>query len=170
MNPMRTTVSRIVAVALVASMTVILGSSVSSAQDARLTGKMSTETLASVSVAEGSGSRLVLLQIALEPGATIRAHSHSGPAVLSVISGDLQTELIRGGATVNRDGVEEPAEIGATTHLSDGQSIAFSANAGATIANLSGEPLLLVATILLEANEPVFDYDYWPPPVRPNLQ
>ena len=56
------------------------------------------------------------------------------------------------------------------THLSDGQSIAFAANAGATIANLSSEPLLLVATILLEANEPVFDFDYWAQPSRPNVQ
>jgi hypothetical protein len=108
-------------------------------------------------------------QIALEPGTTIRAHSHSGPAVLTVISGALQTELIRGGATVNRDGIEEAAEIGSMTYLYDGESIAFAPTAGATIANQSDEPLLLVASILLKSNEPIFDYDYWPAPSRPSV-
>ena len=159
----------IVAVALVASMMVFPGAS-TAAQGAKLTDGTSTETLASVSVADGGGSRLVLLQIALEPGTTIRAHSHSGPAVFTVISGALQTELIRGEAMVNRAGIEEAAEIGGMTYLYDGESIAFAPKAGVTIANQSDAPLLLVASILLETNEPVFDYDYWQAPSRPNLQ
>src|SRR5688500_6607838 len=92
MNLTRTKGKRIIvsvaAVALAASMMAIPSISVS-AQDAQLTDKMSTETLASVSVTEDGGSRLVLLQIALEPGTMIRAHSHSGAAVLTVISGAL---------------------------------------------------------------------------------
>ena len=172
MNTSRTSVSRmiagIVAIALVASMAVIPAVN-ASAQDVSLMGGTSSETLASVSVVEGGG-RLVLLQIALEPGTTIRAHSHSGPAVFTVISGALQTQLIRGGAIVNRDGVEEAAEIGGMTYLYDGESIVFAPKAGVTIANQSDAPLLLVASILLETNEPVFDYDSWSAPSRPNLQ
>jgi len=158
----------IVAVALAASMTMSPGSS-AAAQNAQLTSGTSTETLASVSVTAG-GSRLVLMRLTLKPGATIRAHSHSGAAVLTVISGALQTELLRGGATVNRDGVKEAAEIGGMTYLYDGESIAFAPKAGVTIANQSDAPLLLVASILLETNEPVFDYDHWSAPSRPNLQ
>ena len=158
----------IVAAALLGSMTLFPAMSASAQDVSRSSGTLS-ETLASVSVVEG-GSRLVLMRFTLKPDATIQAHSHSGPAMFTVVSGTLQTELIRGGATVTRGGVEESAEIGAVTHLSGGESIAFAANAGAKIANLGSEPLLLVATILLEANEPVFDFDYWAPPSRPNVQ
>lgn len=167
MNASRTSVNRvvlgIVAVAFVASMSLIPATSTSARVD-RLAGNMSTETLASVPVAESSGARLVLMRFTLEPGTTIRAHSHSGPAVFTVISGALTTELVRGAAIVNRDEVEESAEIGAMTYLYDGESIAFAPNAGVTIENHSSEPLLLVASLLLKPNEPIFDYDYWPPP------
>ena len=159
MNSSRTSVNRmiagIVAALLIATMTLIPTMS-ARAQEVSLTSEMSTETLASVSVMEG-GSRLVLLRFTLEPGATIRAHSHSGPAVFTVVSGALQVELIRGAATVNRDDVEEPAEVGTMTYLYDGESIAFAPNAGQTIANESAEPLVLIASILLRHNEPVFD-------------
>ena len=170
MNSSRTLINRMiagfVAATLLGSMTLFSAMS-AGAQDVSRSSGTSSETLASVSLVDG-GSRLVLMRFTLQPTTTIQAHSHSGPAVFTVISGDLQTALIRGKATVTRDGVEELAEIG-TTHLSKGQSIAFAANAGATIANLSSEPLLLVATILLEANEPVFDFDYWAPPFLPNV-
>jgi hypothetical protein len=173
MNASRTSLNRvvlgIVAVALVASIALNAGMRVS-AQDARLAGNTSTETLASVGVVDDDGSRLVLMRLTLEPGATIRAHSHSGPAVFTVISGALQVELIRGSATVNRGNVEEPADVGSMTYLSDGESMSFAPKAGATVANDSAEPLVLIASILLKPSEPVFDYDYWPPLSRPNLQ
>ena len=70
-----------------------------SAQDVARSSGTSSETLASVLV--DGGSRLVLMRFTLKPDATIEAHSHSGPAVFTVISGELQTELIRGGATVS---------------------------------------------------------------------
>ncbi len=173
MNPTRTRANRIVvsifAVALLMGLASI-GAMSATAENVPITSETSTETLASVSMAE-SGGRLVLMRFTLEPHAAIRAHSHSGPAVFTVISGALQTELIRGEATINRDGVEEPAEIGEMTYVYGGESIAFAPKAGVTLANQSDEPLLLVASILLESNEPIFAFDYWPPPPpRPHLQ
>ncbi|MEZ4507917.1 MAG: hypothetical protein R2848_19155 [Thermomicrobiales bacterium] len=172
MNASRTTARRIaasiVAIALVASTFFILPTS-EAAAEGRLAGMPSTETLASVSMAE-DGSRLVLLKIALAPRVTIRAHSHSGPAVITVISGSLQIDLLRGAATANQDGAETSVEVGATTYLSDGDSIAFAPSAGETLSNHGNEPLLLVASIVLEPKELIFDYDYWTPLSRPNLQ
>lgn len=173
MNPTRSVAKRIgvsiAAVALVASMTLIPALSVS-ARVVNLTGELTTETLASFEVANSGEARLVLMRFTLEPGASIRAHSHSGPAVLTVIAGTLQSDLIRGEATVNRDGVEKSALIGDPNYLYDGDSISYSPKAGTTLANFGSEPLTLVATLLLNPNEPVFDYDYWPPPSRPHLQ
>lgn len=152
----------IVAIAFVASVTVFPAMG-AGATDARLPAGTSNESLVTVSVTDGD-SRMVLIRFTLEPGATIRLHSHSGPAVFTVISGALTTELVRGGATIDRDGVEESAEIGATIDLSDGETIAFAPNAGKTIENHSTAPLLLVASLLLKTNEPIFAYDSWPPP------
>jgi mannose-6-phosphate isomerase-like protein (cupin superfamily) len=171
MNSSRTSINRmiagIVAALVIGTMTLIPTMS-TRAQHVSLTSEMSTETLATVSVVEGE--RLMLLRFTLEPGASIRAHSHSGPALFTVVSGALQVELIRGAATVNRGNVEEPAEVGTMTYLYDGESITFAPNAGKIVANDSAEPLVLIASILLGSNEPVFDYDYWSPPSRPNLQ
>jgi quercetin dioxygenase-like cupin family protein len=164
MNASRSWIERmfagIVAALLIGTMALIPTMS-ARAQQVSLTAEMSTETLATVSVVEGD--RLVLLRFTLEPGASIRAHSHSGPALFTVVSGALQVELIRGAATVKRDHVQEPAEVGTMTYLYDGESIAFAPNAGQTVANESAEPLVLIASILLRHNEPVFVYDNWPP-------
>lgn len=173
MNPTRMVVKRIgasiAAVALAVGMTMIPALSVS-ARIANLAVDPTTETLASFEVANGSDARLVLMRFTLEPGGSIRAHSHSGPAVFTVISGALQSDLLRGAAMVNRDGVEESAQIGDPAYLYDGDSITYSPKAGTTLANFGSEPLTLVATLLLKPNEPVFDYDYWPPSSRPHLQ
>lgn len=167
MNLERGAIDRIVvgiaAIALVASMTLIPTWS-ASAQDAQLADGTSTETLASVSLTEDSGSRLVLVRITLDPGSTIRDHTHSGPAVFTVISGTLTADLVRGSATVDRGGVGQAVETGKLTNLSDGDSITFAPNAGERIENLGNEPLLLVASLLLKTDEPIFEYDFWPPP------
>lgn len=164
MNASRISLNRmiagIVAALVIGTMTVIPTMS-ARAQHVSLTSEISTETLATVSVLEGD--RLMLLRFTLDPGASIRAHSHSGPALFTVVSGALQVELIRGAATVKRDHVEEPAEFGTMTYLYDGESIAFAPNAGQTIANDGAEPLVLIASILLRHNEPVFVYDNWSP-------
>lgn len=173
MNPIRTIVLRIGVymslAALVASMAMILAVP-ASARVVTLTGEPATDTLAIVDVSTGSAHRLVLVRFTLEPGDSIRAHSHSGPAVVSVISGTLQAELIRGIATVNRDGVEELADIGESVLLLDGDSITYDSNAGAAIKNGGDEPLVLVASLLLKPYEPLFNFDYWPPTARPHLQ
>ena len=173
MNTSRTLVNRmivgIVAAALLGSMTLFPTMSVS-AQDVSRSSGTSSETLASVSLVDG-GSRLVLMRFTLKPDATIQAHSHSGPAVFTVISGDLQTELIRGGATVSRDGSR-----GAGGHWSDDEPLGrwnqwpLPRMQGQPSQIFRSEPLLLVASILLGAHEPVFDFDYWAPPSRPNVQ
>jgi quercetin dioxygenase-like cupin family protein len=123
---------------------------------------MSTQTLAFVSDIE-RGSQLVMMRIVLEPGVALPAHHHPGSASFTVISGVLQTTLVRGGAAVNRNGIELVAELGATMNLTAGQSISYSPHAVKTVANRTGERLVLMASMLLDPDEPVVTYDDWSP-------
>jgi uncharacterized RmlC-like cupin family protein len=165
----RRNVGKFVAMAAIAS-TLAIPAASTVAQDVKLAGGTSTETLGSISAVEGSGSRLVLMRFTLDPGASIRRHSHPGTAVITVVSGVLETELVRGSATINRAGVEESAEIGSTIELTAGDSIACAENAGKTMANGGEEPLVLVASMLLDPNQPVFNFDFWPVQFQPHLQ
>jgi hypothetical protein len=74
---------------------------------------------------------------------------------LVVISGTLQTTLVRGGAAVSRGGVDAVAEIGQTMNLSAGQVVSYSPGAVMRMANLRHEPLVLMMTVLVDGSEPV---------------
>jgi hypothetical protein len=55
------------------------------------------------------------------------------------------------------------------TNLTVCDSIAYGPDAGKTMANGGDEPLVLVASMLLDPDQPVFDYDYWPVQSRPHV-
>jgi hypothetical protein len=119
---------------------------------------MTTQTLVSVSANEGGG-QMVVLRIVIEPGVALGAHSHPGLSTFAVISGTLQTSLVRGGAAVNRNGVDQVAEIGAISNLSAGQAVSYSPRAIKTVTNHGPAPLVLMATMLLDPNEPMVAFE-----------
>jgi hypothetical protein len=76
-----------------------------------------------------------------------------------VISGTLQTTLVRGGASVSRGGADAVAEIGQTMNLSEGQVVSYSSGAVMRMANLRHEPLVLMVTVLVDFNAPLSDFE-----------
>jgi mannose-6-phosphate isomerase-like protein (cupin superfamily) len=161
------TIFKIGMVAIAATMLVFPAAS-SEAQTARAADGISTQTLASVTAVE-PGGHLVVMRMVLEPGVALPAHHHPGSASFTVVEGALQTTLVRGGAAVNRNGIELVAEIGATMNLTAGQSISYAPHAVKTVANRTGERLVLMATILLDADESMVAYDDWSPLFQPDL-
>jgi quercetin dioxygenase-like cupin family protein len=135
---------------------------------ARAADGITTQTVASVADV-GGGGQLVVMRMVIEPGVTLAAHSHSGSAAFVVVSGTLQTTLVRGGAAVNRNGLEQVAELGATMNLSEGAVISYSPNAVKTVANLTSKQLVLMASMLLDPNEPMVVYEGLFPMAQPEL-
>jgi len=158
-----------IGVAAIAAALLVLPAASAGAETARAADGFSTQTLASVTAVE-SGGQLVVMRIVLEPGVTLPEHHHPGSASFTVVSGVLQTTLVHGGAAVNRNGIEQVAEIGATMNLAAGQSISYSPNAIKTVANLTSKQLVLMASMLLDHDEPMVVYESVLPLVQPVLQ
>jgi quercetin dioxygenase-like cupin family protein len=146
-------VPRIVIVAVVASVLVIPFGTAVTGQALAADG-ISTQTVASVREANGGG-QFVMMRVVVEPGVSVEEQHFRGSATLVVISGTLQTTLVRGGAAVSRGGVDAVAEIGQTMNLSAGQVVSYSPGAVMRMANLRHEPLVLMMTVLVDGSEPV---------------
>ena len=155
---------RIVGITVVAGMLAMPVASLGT-EHARAADGMTTQTLVSVSANEGGG-QMVVLRIVIEPGVALGAHSHPGLSTFAVISGTLQTSLVRGGAAVNRNGVDQVAEIGAIINLSAGQAVSYSPRAIKTVTNHGPAPLVLIATMLLDPNEPMVAFEDGSPLVQ----
>lgn len=108
---------------------------------------ISIQTIASVSAIEGE-SQMVVERLVIDPGVLLAQQSYPGAAIFVVVSGTLQTTLVRGGAAVSRGGNESEVEIGATMNLSGGQVISYSPGAVTMMANHRDEPLVLIVTEL----------------------
>lgn len=157
----RSAIARTLAKIGVAAMVVallVLPAASGGMQTTRAADGISAQTLASVPAVE-SGSQMVVMRIVLDPGVTIEAHHHPGSASMTIVSGVLQTTLIRGGAAVDRNGVEYVAEIGDTMNLSAGRSISYSPHAVKTVANITSEQLVLMVSLLVDPNEPEITYE-----------
>jgi quercetin dioxygenase-like cupin family protein len=114
---------------------------------ARAEAGIATQIVASFSAIEGE-SQMVVERIVVDPGVLLAQQSYPGPAIFVVVSGTLQTTLIRGGAAVRMGGSEPEVEIGATMNLSEGQVITYSPGAVTTMANRRHEPLVLMVMVL----------------------
>ncbi len=55
-------------------------------------------------------------------------------------------------------------------NLAAGQSISYSPNAVKTVANLTSKRLVLMASMLLDPDEPLVTYENWSPLFQPDLQ
>lgn len=119
---------------------------------------ISMQAMASATNIE-EGGQLVVTRMVIEPGIGVAAHRHPGPASFVVISGSLQTTLLRGGASVNRFGAEHVAEIGDTMNLSPGVVISYAPDAVKTMANRGHSPLVLMVTMVLNHGEPMTAFE-----------
>ena len=97
----------------------------------------------------------LMMRVVVEPGISVEDQHYRGSATLVVISGTLQTTLVRGGASVSRGGADAVAEIGQTMNLSAGQVVSYSSGAVIRMANLRREQLVLMVTVLVDTSEPV---------------
>lgn len=103
------------------------------------------------------GHALVLLEITLQPGSHIAAHSHPGNVIVVVQSGIFTTLFTQGTGTLARVGLE-PGEIaaGAVHVLHPGDSLAYDATAAHTMVNEGTEPLVLLVSALLDTEQEGF--------------
>jgi quercetin dioxygenase-like cupin family protein len=150
-------VLRIVVLAIVASVLVGPMEGAGTGQALAADG-ISTQTVASVRAADGGG-QFVMMRVVVEPGISVEDQHYRGSAMLVVISGTLQTTLVRGGASVSRGGADAVAEIGQTMNLSEGQVVSYSSGAVMRMANLRHEPLVLMVTVLVDFNAPLGEFE-----------
>ncbi|MGH2534264.1 MAG: cupin domain-containing protein [Thermomicrobiales bacterium] len=120
------------------------------------------EALGSVMPTSAPEHALVFLRITMEPGASIPAHSHPGGVVLVVESGSFGTEFVQGSGTITRattpgtPAATEESPAGAEAILEAGDSVAYDQDAAHTMRNAGEEPLVLLVSALLAADEPGF--------------
>lgn len=154
-------IARRIALLALASTLLVVPVTIASSGHARAADGISTQTIASIADID-SDSQLIVMRMVVEPGVTLAEHHHPGPTSFVVISGTLQTTLIRGGASVNRNGMDQVAELGDTMNLSPGVVISYSPDAVKTLANHDSAPLVLMATMLLDHGQPMVAFEDGP--------
>lgn len=142
-----------------------LGPALTSAQDGTPTADpfagVTIEALGSAVPSAAPDDALVLLRLTMEPGANIPAHSHPGPVVLYVDSGTFGTTWVEGEGQLTRAAMAgtpaaaEPVTAGAELILESGDTLAYE-GAVHTMANAGDEPLVLLVSALLVADQPGF--------------
>jgi len=165
-------VGKAIAVLAIASALMTPALEVSAKQEPIVSGAW-FETLGTTTQAE-SNNTLVQVRLTLEPGARLRGHDHPGLAVITVESGVLETELIRGTGAIHR-GADDLIEVvsagsGAKVMLHEGDSISYEQNCGKTMANAGEDPLVMIMSLLVSDGQPLFSFDAPPPSYDPTLQ
>lgn len=122
------------------------------------------ESLGAMAPATAPGHALVFLRLTMEPGASIPAHSHPGGVVLVVESGSFGTMFVQGTGTITRattagtPAATEPTTSGTEMILEAGDSVAYDQDAAHTMSNAGDEPLVLLVSALLAADQPGFQF------------
>lgn len=161
------TVGKIGVVAIAATLLAFPAAS-TGAQTVQTAEGITTQILTSAAAVE-SGGQLVVMRIVVNPGTKIPAHHHPGSASFTVVSGVLQTTLVHGAAVVNRNGIEQVVDIGDLMNLAAGQSISYSPAAVKIVANPTSKPLVIMASLLLDPNESMVDYESPFPMAQPDV-
>lgn len=162
---MRHTVASVRAACVLAMLCLLAGAvavSADTASDDPLAGT-AVQALGSFAPPEADGYNVVLLRLTLEPGAVIADHSHPGGVVLFVESGTFATTFTLGSATITRAPAEaggeattEDATIDEEVILETGDSVAYGSDTHHIMRNGGDEPLVLMASALLAAEQPGF--------------
>jgi len=161
-----------IAVLVIGSLLISSASDATAKQEAIVSGAW-METLGTATQADANSS-LVQVRLTLEPGARLQGHDHPGAAVITVESGVLETELIRGSGAIHREATDESepvfAESGATVQLYQGDFISYEQNCGKTMANRGDEPLVMILSLVVSDGQPLFSFDAPPRSFNPTLQ
>ncbi|MGB3328682.1 MAG: SH3 domain-containing protein [Thermomicrobiales bacterium] len=118
---------------------------------AQQSGDVQTTTLMTTTIGEMPAAPLTvrLLQITLQPGASVPMHTHPGPELDRVVSGTL-TAKSKGTAVVHRSPDATPEDLADTSAiLEKDQWILFPATVGMNLANEGQEPLVLLSAVVL---------------------
>jgi quercetin dioxygenase-like cupin family protein len=103
---------------------------------------------------------LSVIRLTFEPGAEIPAHRHPGAVVLRVEEGAFGTSFVEGEGQIARAGVDgtpaaEAVAAGDDLVLQAGDVLTYE-GAMHTMRNAGDEPLVLLASVLLAADQPAF--------------
>lgn len=89
-----------------------------------------------------------ILRITLQPGAVTPMHSHHGPEIDMVESGELTIRSLGDAIVTRADGTEETS-TGEDVLLTEGDMVHFPAEVGQYFENTSDEPAVLLASVII---------------------
>jgi len=102
-----------------------------------------------------SGEILSLTRYTIPAGAKLPVHTHPGVQLASVVSGELTYHVLEGELFVTRgDGAEETHHAGDTVVFTVGDSWEEPKGMVHYAENLSDQPVVLISSALLDANQP----------------
>jgi mannose-6-phosphate isomerase-like protein (cupin superfamily) len=119
------------------------------------------EQLGAGSPGAAPGTALVLLRITMAPGALIPRHVHPGQVILYVQSGEFGTTFGDGDAVITRAATEgtpvaETPTPNVEVIMNPGDSVSYSMVTTHIMHNPGDEPLVLLVSALLSADQPGF--------------
>ena len=129
------------------------------AQDADPLAGVAIEMIGSVEPEANDGHALVMLRLTLDPGVEVAEHGHPGAVVLFAVSGEFETTFTTGNGQVTRGGnpaTNEAVELDTDLVLGAGDSVSYDHDAHHVMRNSGDEPLVLMATGILAADQPGF--------------
>jgi quercetin dioxygenase-like cupin family protein len=116
--------------------------------------------LVAATPASAPDQSLQLVRYIIEPGTTLPKHVHPGTQLASIESGELTYTVVNGQIRVERaatNGTPGPVETltsGQTTVLRPGDAVIETEGNVHFGENLSDEPVVILAAVLLEAGQP----------------
>ena len=137
-------------------------SGMSRAQDPDPLTGVTVQQIGMVEPTDNPGQALVLLRLTLEPGVVIAEHGHPGAVALYVESGEFGTTFTAGSGLVTRVATagtpvpEEPIELNQDLVLMPGDAVSYDQNSHHIMRNVGSEPLVLLASGILAADQPGF--------------
>lgn len=125
------------------------------------------EPLGSIVPSAATDDALSVIRLSFEPGAEIPAHHHPGAVVLRVEEGAFGTTFVAGEGQITRasaDGTPttEALATGDGVVLQVGDVLTYE-GAVHTMRNAGDEPLVLLASVLLAADQPAFIFQMGTP-------
>lgn len=123
---------------------------------------LAIEPLGSATMASASGDAIQLFELTLEPHVSVAMEHHTGPMIVSVLSGEFTTTVFDSNATLTRKGesIGEATEPNRSYTLDPGDTmIYFAGTTGQTLQNRGPSVLVLVAAVLDPNGHPAFAFE-----------
>lgn len=121
------------------------------------TGESQREVLVSAAPAEAPGETFELVRVTIPAGAVLAVHSHPGAEMATMVAGTLTYHVVANGSLiVNRaDGTSETGNPGDTVILEVGDSLLEPEGMVHWAENTTDQPVVLIASSLFEAGQPI---------------